>query len=125
MLVQLDVRDIHTDANLSQSTDAAFDSCFTVWCSRTAKGKCLTFFLQVYKARWKGTLVAVKVLTSQDAAHRAEFAREIAMLEHLRHSHVVNYLGHIYGRDNQVMSNSRQHHICSLFLVEKEPLQAK
>lgn len=57
---------------------------------------------QVYKARWKGTLVAVNVLSSQDALSKAEFARETAMLELLRHSHVVNYLGHFFGSDDQV-----------------------
>jgi serine/threonine protein kinase len=75
---------------------------------------------QVYKARWKGTLVAVKVLSSQDALSKAEFARETAMLELLtqRHSHVVNYLDHFFGSDDQVVFDT--HYIRTAYYFSKK-----
>ena len=43
---------------------------------------------QVYKARWHGTLVAVKVLKSEDPSEAEAFLHEISILEGLHHLHV-------------------------------------
>ena len=51
---------------------------------------------QVYKARWQGLLVAVKILNAEESAQQEEFKKEVAMLEALRHPHIVNYLGHLF-----------------------------
>ena len=52
--------------------------------------------VQVYKARWQGLLVAVKILNADDTSQQDDFRKEVAMLEGLRHTHIVNYLGHIF-----------------------------
>ena len=47
--------------------------------------------VQVYKARWHGTLVAVKVLKSEDPSEAEAFLHEISILEGLHHLHVRFY----------------------------------
>jgi serine/threonine protein kinase len=56
----------------------------------------------VYKARWHGTLVAVKVLQSEDAAEANAFRREVSLLEGLHHLHVVAYYDHMVAQDGTV-----------------------
>ena len=63
--------------------------------------------MQVYKARWNGVLVAVKALTSEDPAEAEAFQREIAVLEVLRHPHVVNYLAMLIADDGAVRTDRR------------------
>ena len=58
--------------------------------------------LQVYKARWHGTLVAVKVLKSEDPDEAEAFSRETSILENLHHLHVVAYYDHIVTADGTV-----------------------
>ena len=58
--------------------------------------------LQVYKARWQGLLVAVKILNAEESAQQEEFKKEVAMLEALRHPHIVNYLGHLFQESGEV-----------------------
>lgn len=48
---------------------------------------------QVYKGRWRGVLVAVKVLHCTSKEHQEELLREAAILRRLRHPNVVNFLG--------------------------------
>ena len=48
--------------------------------------------LQVYKARWHGDLVAVKVIFSRDPTELGNFKREGDILKELRYRHVVSYL---------------------------------
>ena len=58
--------------------------------------------VQVYKARWHGTLVAVKVLKSEDPDEAEAFTRETSILENLHHLHVVAYYDHILTEDGTV-----------------------
>ena len=58
--------------------------------------------MQVYKARWHGTLVAVKALISDDAVRAEDFQRECQMLEALHHAHVVHHFDSIVGEDGTV-----------------------
>ena len=58
--------------------------------------------MQVYKGKWRGLVVAVKILTSTDLVQQAQFREETKLLESLRHPHVVNYLGHIFKEDEEV-----------------------
>ena len=58
--------------------------------------------LQVYKARWQGLLVAVKILSAEDSSQQDDFRKEVAMLEGLRHTHIVNYLGHLFQESGEV-----------------------
>ena len=58
--------------------------------------------MQVYKARWYGTLVAVKVLISEEPEEVEAFKHEAAVLEQLRHLHIVSYYGQICGEDGMV-----------------------
>ena len=57
---------------------------------------------QVYKGRWNGMLVAVKVLHTSVGEVMADFQRECATLERLRHSHVIMYLGMASNAEGQV-----------------------
>ena len=55
-------------------------------------------FGTVSKGRWRGTLVAVKTLkrlknSSADRVALAEFRTELAMIQHLHHPHIVQFLG--------------------------------
>ncbi|KAK9907690.1 hypothetical protein WJX75_008211 [Coccomyxa subellipsoidea] len=59
-------------------------------------------FGEVYKARWNGVPVAVKALIGEDRAEAEAFQREIAVLEVLRHPHVVNYLATLVAEDGTV-----------------------
>lgn len=61
---------------------------------------------QVYKARWHGTLVAVKVLQSEDAAEAGAFRQEVSLLEGLHHLHVVAYYDHMVAQDGTVSAPS-------------------
>ncbi|CAK0786624.1 hypothetical protein CVIRNUC_009838 [Coccomyxa viridis] len=58
---------------------------------------------KVYKGRWNGMLVAVKVLHTSVGEVMADFQRECAILERLRHSHVIMYLGMASNAEGQVM----------------------
>ena len=70
---------------------------------------------QVYKARWHGTLVAVKVLQSEDAAEAGAFRQEVSLLEGLHHLHVVAYYDHMVAQDGTVSAPSRTGaHGCTL-----------
>ena len=68
--------------------------------------KCLNLkseaMTQVYKGRWSGMLVAVKVLHTSVGEAMADFQRECAILERLRHSHVIMYLGMASNAEGQV-----------------------
>ena len=57
---------------------------------------------QVYKGRWNGMLVAVKVLHTSMGEAIGDFQRECAILERLRHSHVIMYLGMASNAEGQV-----------------------
>ena len=58
----------------------------------------------MYKGKWRGLAVAVKVLTSRDLVQQAQFREETKLLESLRHPHVVNYLGHVFKENDEVSS---------------------
>ena len=58
--------------------------------------------MQVYKARWHGTLVAVKVLKSEDPDEAEAFSHETSILENLHHLHVVAYYDAIITADGTV-----------------------
>ena len=60
--------------------------------------------LQVYKARWHGTLVAVKALIGESQADAEALQHEAAILEGLHHSHIVHYFDYIIGEDGTVRS---------------------
>lgn len=62
--------------------------------------------LQVYKGRWNGMLVAVKVLHTSVGEAMSDFQRECAVLERLRHSHVIMYLGMASNAEGQVRAAS-------------------
>ena len=67
--------------------------------------------LQVYKARWQGLLVAVKILNAEESAQQEEFKKEVAMLEALRHPHIVNYLGHLFQESGEVRAMPAPEHV--------------
>ena len=48
--------------------------------------------VQVYKARFHGTPVAVKAIIGEDCCDAAALRQEAAILECLRHTHIVHYL---------------------------------
>ena len=48
--------------------------------------------VQVYKARFHGSPVAVKAMIGEEGADAAALQHEAAILEGLRHSHIVHYL---------------------------------
>ena len=55
-------------------------------------------FGTVHRARWRGTTVAVKTLkrlqnATADKVALAEFRTELAMIQHLHHPHIVQFLG--------------------------------
>ncbi len=55
-------------------------------------------FGTVHKGRWRGTTVAVKTLkrlqnATADKVALAEFRTELAMIQHLHHPHIVQFLG--------------------------------
>lgn len=62
----------------------------------------LLWVAQVYKANWKGTTVAVKVLNDNSDCQRLEFVREANMLQALRYPNVVSYLGCAISDQNEV-----------------------
>ena len=57
---------------------------------------------QVYKGRWNGVLVAVKALSMGDGMAE-EIEREAALLEQLRHPHILKFLGLFSNEDNQAI----------------------
>jgi len=58
---------------------------------------------QVYKAKWNGTVVAVKVLTNNSDSQREAFVKEANMLQALRYPNVVSYLGCAISDQNEVL----------------------
>ncbi|BDA51310.1 probable serine/threonine-protein kinase DDB_G0281745 at C-terminar half [Coccomyxa sp. Obi] len=50
-------------------------------------------FAKVYKGRWRGVLVAVKVLHHASKEHQEDLLKEAAILRRLRHPNVVKFLG--------------------------------
>ncbi|XP_030489676.2 serine/threonine-protein kinase CTR1 isoform X2 [Cannabis sativa] len=54
-------------------------------------------FGTVYRAKWRGSDVAVKVLKEQDfhAKHFKEFLEEVAIMKRLQHSNIVRFIGAI------------------------------
>lgn len=58
--------------------------------------------MQVYKARWSGAIVAVKVLTSELQECQEDFKWEAALLAKLRHPNIVSFLGVAMSADEQV-----------------------
>ena len=58
--------------------------------------------VQVYKARWHGTLVAVKALSSNAPADKEAFEDECAILQDLHHTHVVHHFFSGIGDDGTV-----------------------
>ena len=58
--------------------------------------------LQVYKGRWNGVLVAVKVLNTAAAEVLEDFHRECAILERLRHPNIIKYFGTASNAEGQV-----------------------
>ena len=59
-------------------------------------------FGEVYKARWHGTLVAVKALVSDEAPKVAAFQHECNILESLHHTHVVHHFDSLIGEEGTV-----------------------
>ena len=59
----------------------------------------------MYKARWHGLLVAVKALVNRDSNEEAAFRHEVAVLQTLRHPHVVSYLDYIVDDDGSVSTS--------------------
>ena len=57
---------------------------------------------QVYKAKWNGTAVAVKVLSNNSESQREAFVKEANMLQALRYPNVVRYLGCAISDQNEV-----------------------
>ena len=58
--------------------------------------------VQVYKGRWNGVLVAVKVLNTAAAEVLEDFHRECAILEQLRHPNIIKYFGTASNAEGQV-----------------------
>ena len=58
--------------------------------------------MQVYKGRWNGVLVAVKVLNAAAAEVVEDFQRECAILERLRHPNIIKYFGTASNAEGQV-----------------------
>lgn len=54
--------------------------------------------------------MAVKVLAAEDGTQQEDFRREAAMLEGLRHTHVVNYLGHAFEENGEVSTHALPFH---------------
>ena len=63
---------------------------------------CVARYMQVFKARWHGTLVAVKALISDDPIEGQKFERECSMLQNLHHAHIVHSFDSIIGNDGTV-----------------------
>ena len=59
-------------------------------------------FGEVYKARWHGTLVAVKALISDEAPKVAAFQHECRILESLHHTHIVHHYDSLVGEEGTV-----------------------
>ena len=58
--------------------------------------------LQVYKARWNGLLVAIKAMANTAQEMESTLQREAAILQALRHPHIVKYLGLFRDSDDRV-----------------------
>lgn len=56
----------------------------------------------MYKAKWNGTVVAVKVLSNNSESQREAFVKEANMLQALRYPNVVTYLGCAISDQNEV-----------------------
>ena len=55
---------------------------------------------QVYKARYHGSPIAVKAMIGEECANAAALQQEAAILEGLRHPHIVHYLDCILDKDD-------------------------
>ena len=55
---------------------------------------------QVYKARFHGSPVAVKAVIGEDCNDAAALWQEAAILEGLRHPHIVHFLDCIVDEEN-------------------------
>ena len=58
--------------------------------------------MQVYKGRWNGVLVAVKVLKAGATEDLDDFRRECSILERLRHPNIIKYFGMASNAEGQV-----------------------
>ena len=58
--------------------------------------------MQVYKGRWNGVLVAVKILKAGAAEDLGDFRRECSILERLRHPNIIKYFGMASNAEGQV-----------------------
>ena len=70
---------------------------------------------QVYKAKWNGTDVAVKVLHDQSEKQKQEFIREANILRDLRFDNVVSYYGCAFSGNEVGM-------LCCSFIPKTEVL---
>ncbi|CAL5222010.1 g4300 [Coccomyxa viridis] len=60
-------------------------------------------FAKVYKGRWNGVLVAVKILNAPAAEVMEDFQRECTILERLRHPNIIKYFGTASNAEGNVM----------------------
>ena len=58
--------------------------------------------MQVYKGRWNGVLVAVKILKAVATEGLDDFRRECSILERLRHPNIIKYFGMASNAEGQV-----------------------
>ena len=65
-----------------------------------------SLLVQVYKGRWNGVLVAVKVLNTSTEEVMEDFQRECAILERLRHPNIIKYFGSASNAEGQVSIQS-------------------
>ena len=92
---------IHKRRNLTHSTDSASSLASSIAFSELALEEVIGGggFGQVWKAKWRGTPVAVKILTGSaqrehvSVAILQEFAAEINMLRGMRHPNICLYMG--------------------------------
>ncbi|CAB9518917.1 Ephrin type-B receptor 3 (Fragment) [Seminavis robusta] len=92
---------VHKRANITEATDAASSLRSSIKFSELALAEVIGGggFGQVWRAMWRGTPVAVKVLTgSAQAKHVSkaileEFAAEINLLSGMRHPNICLYMG--------------------------------
>ncbi len=69
--------------------------------------------VQVYKGRWNGVLVAVKVLNDNAAEGMKNFQQECAILERLRHPNIVKFFGTASNAEGHVSQPFRSGHLFS------------
>ena len=69
----------------------------------------------MYKGRWNGVLVAVKILNAPAAEVMEDFQRECTILERLRHPNIIKYFGtasNAEGNVSRLSSVSLPEQIC-------------